>query len=48
MPSARSRCSAPLTVWLRRKVVADEEGCMMYQLIKGKEGYYVLELYKDQ
>eukprot|EP01046_Picozoa_sp_COSAG06_P041517 COSAG06_NODE_5165_length_3667_cov_7.140975_2_plen_196_part_00 len=32
-----------------RKVVADEEGCMLYQLVKNKDGeYFVLELYKDQ
>ena len=32
----------------REKVVANEPGCLLYQLVKNKKGeYFVLELYRD-
>lgn len=32
-----------------RKVVAEEDGCLLYQLVKSKDDeYFVLELYRDQ
>ena len=37
--------SAPLA----GQVVADEPGCLLYQLVKNGDGeYFVFELYKDQ
>ena len=33
----------------REKVVAEEEGCMLYQLVRNSEGeYFGLELFRDK
>ena len=46
-PDFTPRC--PLQGQRREKVVAEEEGCMLYQLVRNSEGeYFGLELFRDK
>ena len=39
----------PLQGQRREKVVAEEEGCMLYQLVRNSDGeYFGLELFRDK
>ena len=42
-------CRVLLQAERREKVVAEEEGCMLYQLVRNSEGeYFGLELFRDK
>ena len=48
-PLALCACGAAAQRSARGQVVADEPGCLLYQLVKNGDGeYFVFELYKDQ